>query len=270
MNPERSVSSSRSPATPHRVTSGFHRVTHCAPSSLPLEAESTPELDESPELAAMLGEIALRDERIRELEHELEARDERIRELEAELLHGRTPQASRAEPSLVKPWPSLAPPDSPLDSAVDDLVPDAESTESELITPDYGGEPCPSLQRLAVREEPEPAPPQRRRAERQLCEFELTFLEETHFYSGLTQDISTGGMFIATYNLLPIGTPLTLSFELWPGQVIEVNGVVRWVREEAADGARPGLGVAFTDLSPEALSSIQAFCALRPPLVYEL
>src|SRR5690606_38943129 len=70
----------------------------------------------------------------------------------------------------------------------------------------------------------------RRSEPRILRQFEVEFNYETHFFAGLTLDISNGGLFIATYHLLPVGTPLSLSFQLPNETRLSVRGEVRWVR----------------------------------------
>jgi len=101
-------------------------------------------------------------------------------------------------------------------------------------------------------------------------QFELEFNYETHFFAGLSLDISSGGLFIATYHLLPRGTALSLSFQLPDGVRLSVRGEVRWVRCASEGHERPGMGVAFKELSGEALEAITRFCAERPPLYMDL
>ncbi len=114
------------------------------------------------------------------------------------------------------------------------------------------------------------AAPSQRRAPRRSCELELEFTEDTHFYAGLTQDISQGGVFIATYRLLPVGSRLDLSFDLPDGTEIRTRGEVKWLREGACSGERPGMGVAFSELSEDALIAIHRFCSERPPLYIDI
>ena len=109
---------------------------------------------------------------------------------------------------------------------------------------------------------------ERRRGERRECEFEVEFLGDTHFMTGITQDLSEGGIFIATYQRLPIGTEVGLAFELPGDRRVEAKGEVRWIRNEHGE-TRPGLGIAFTDLSGEALASITAYCAGGSSRYYE-
>lgn len=100
------------------------------------------------------------------------------------------------------------------------------------------------------------------------CEIEVEFADESHFFAGLTQDISRGGLFVSTYHLLPVGSRLNLRFELPNGARIEVLGQVRWVLDSDAD-SRPGIGIEFVEAPPEVLDSIAAFCAARPPLYFD-
>jgi uncharacterized protein (TIGR02266 family) len=101
--------------------------------------------------------------------------------------------------------------------------------------------------------------------------FELEFTGATRFFAGLEQDLSQGGVFVATYRELAIGTRLELEFQLTDGSAIRARGVVCWLRSQANAGSeRPGAGVAFIDLSQEALSTIVRFCQAEPPLYMEL
>jgi len=112
----------------------------------------------------------------------------------------------------------------------------------------------------------------RRGERRHDCEIEVEFADESHFFAGLTQDISRGGLFVSTYHLLPVGSRLNLRFELPNGVQIEVLGRVRWVLDSEADSeseSRPGIGIEFVDPSPEILRSIAAFCEPRPPLYFD-
>lgn len=108
----------------------------------------------------------------------------------------------------------------------------------------------------------------RRGGPRHGCELEVEFADESHFFAGLTQDISRGGLFVSTYHLLPVGSRLNLRFELPNGVQIEVLGQVRWVLDSDAS-SRPGIGIEFVEASPEVLNSIAAFCAARPPLYFD-
>jgi uncharacterized protein (TIGR02266 family) len=116
---------------------------------------------------------------------------------------------------------------------------------------------------------PDSIPPSQRKDPRRAVELQIEFNEDTQFFAGLTQDISEGGVFIATYRILPIGTPLTLSFELPDATKVTARGEVRWVRDTNMVEGRPGMGVSFTDLTPESLAAISRFCRHNAPLYVE-
>ena len=134
------------------------------------------------------------------------------------------------------------------------------------------GEPTavPTLSEVIVATDPVGNEDDRRTERRIQREFELEFNYETHFFAGLSLDISSGGLFIATYHLFPKGTALSLSFQLPDGVRLSVRGEVRWVRCASEGHERPGMGVAFEELSAEALEAITRFCAERPPLYMDL
>lgn len=91
----------------------------------------------------------------------------------------------------------------------------------------------------------------------------------SHFFSGLSGDISEGGLFLSTYRALPIGSIVELEFTL-PGsdRPLYARGEVRWVREHSAFGPR-GVGIAFGALAADDRRRIHEFCAVRPALYYD-
>jgi uncharacterized protein (TIGR02266 family) len=110
-----------------------------------------------------------------------------------------------------------------------------------------------------------------RRAERdkRVCiEVEIGLTSESHIYTGLSLDVSTGGVFVATYEPAPSGTAVSLYFVLPDGHVVNAEGVVRWTRD-ATEDAPPGMGVAFVSISDDSLGHIASFCASRPPLYFD-
>lgn len=108
----------------------------------------------------------------------------------------------------------------------------------------------------------------RRKAERIRLEADVSLYSPTQFWAGLAEDLSEGGLFVATYQLEPIGTPIDLRFELPTGQAVQVRGVVRWVRE-ITDESMPGMGVQFEDVESADLRVIQTFVKHRPPLLWD-
>ena len=119
-----------------------------------------------------------------------------------------------------------------------------------------------------------PAPtaaPQRRAHPRvRLCT-EVSLASDSNFFTGFTNDVSEGGLFVATVNLLPIGTQIDLAFSVpGAGARIEGRGEVRWVREhdERNPESFPGMGIAFTWLAPPSVEAIHAFTVTREPMFF--
>jgi uncharacterized protein (TIGR02266 family) len=112
-----------------------------------------------------------------------------------------------------------------------------------------------------------------RAAERFDLEVKVDLESDHNFYTGLTQNISAGGLFIATHVLRKIGDRITLNFVL-PGaeKPVQVETEVRWIRENTAlqkvDGST-GMGVRFIDLTPEASAAITRFLQSRDSLFYD-
>lgn len=95
---------------------------------------------------------------------------------------------------------------------------------------------------------------------------------ESNLYSGLTGNISEGGVFVETHQALPIGTEVTLSvsFEDVDGPRIEVTGKVRWVRAASpSSDTEPGMGIEFDTLDKEHRTWLDEFIAKREPLFHE-
>jgi uncharacterized protein (TIGR02266 family) len=103
---------------------------------------------------------------------------------------------------------------------------------------------------------------------RVFIEVEIGLTTESHIYTGLSLDVSTGGVFVATYEAAPPGTAVMLYFVLPDGHVVNAEGVVRWTRAQSGDSP-PGIGVAFTRISEESVRHIASFCASRPPLYFD-
>lgn len=125
---------------------------------------------------------------------------------------------------------------------------------------------------------PPPAPPglalasktTKRQRPRVRMQAAVDVQSDDNFFNGFSSNISDGGLFVATVNLVPLGTEVDLSFTLPSGARIETKGVVRWVREvnDKLPEAFPGMGVQFKELDPAALQAIEAFLAERDPLFY--
>ena len=112
--------------------------------------------------------------------------------------------------------------------------------------------------------------PHTRHHKRVKLQTEVSLSSESNFYSGFGQDLSDGGIFVATCNILEAGTQVDLSFTL-PGEIpVVATGIVRWSREfnEATPEFFPGMGVEFVDMAIEHRQIIHAFTTQRDPLFW--
>lgn len=112
-------------------------------------------------------------------------------------------------------------------------------------------------------------PDERRNHERVSLEVEVSMTSENNFYTGFTQDISEGGVFVASHETLPLGTELSFALKLGKG-VVHCKGVVRWIREAGPylQGVPPGMGVMFEDLAPKVQAAINDFIAGRRESIF--
>ena len=108
-----------------------------------------------------------------------------------------------------------------------------------------------------------------RASERISLEVELHLASDSHFFSGLSGDISEGGVFVSTYRALAQGSLVDIEFSL-PGseQPLHARGEVRWHRDATPD-LPPGVGISFDELSDDDRKVIHSFCTMRPPLYYD-
>jgi uncharacterized protein (TIGR02266 family) len=111
----------------------------------------------------------------------------------------------------------------------------------------------------------------RRAHPRHDVEIEVSLESESNFYMGLTENLSEGGLFIATHLVRPMGTSVEVSFKLpHVAEPIKAIGTVRWTREysETSD-TMPGMGVRFESIGPQHVEHIREFLAARAPLFYD-
>lgn len=136
----------------------------------------------------------------------------------------------------------------------------AAKAAKRTMLPPSGGE-APELAKLELEEH--------RATPRASLEVELHLASDSHFFSGLSGDISEGGVFVSTYRELATGTLVDLEFSL-PGsdRVMKAKGEVRWHRSASPD-APPGVGIAFEELADDDRARIHHFCSVRPPLYYD-
>lgn len=92
--------------------------------------------------------------------------------------------------------------------------------------------------------------PETRRFDRAPLSLEVHYRTQGSFLVSYSLNLSKGGLFLETQDLLPVGTELTVRFTI-PGadQVVETLAKVMWVRRATSDdGLPPGLGLQFDRL----------------------
>ena len=111
---------------------------------------------------------------------------------------------------------------------------------------------------------------ERRKSPRVALETTVNMASDSNFYTGFSEDISDGGIFVATYSLQPIGTSVELSFGLPGGFSVNARGNVRWIRDifDVDDQSYPGMGISFDELSTEDKALIEQFMRKRSPIFY--
>ncbi|MBI5486551.1 MAG: TIGR02266 family protein [Deltaproteobacteria bacterium] len=100
---------------------------------------------------------------------------------------------------------------------------------------------------------------------------QLTLDSETQFYCGFTQNLDEGGLFVATFDVKPIGAKVLFTFELPGGRQITAKGRVSWVRDydPKTPDITPGMGLKFINLRDDDRRAIETFLKRRVPMFFE-
>ncbi len=112
-------------------------------------------------------------------------------------------------------------------------------------------------------------------AELRAVEAELGAHSATNFYKGLASGdiVASGGLFVATYQVPPVGETVLLKVSMPGGYEFEAKGVVAWTREvrmsSTAPGATPGFGAQFSEITDEGRGLIQRYVRNREPLFHD-
>jgi uncharacterized protein (TIGR02266 family) len=133
---------------------------------------------------------------------------------------------------------------------------------------DQASQPQPIVERKPSREIPHHP---ERTAPRVACEVDIGFQSESNFFTGFSEDISEGGLFISTYDFKTIGTEIDVNFTLPSGHTVIAQGVVRWIRElnPLTPEMEPGMGVQFIGLGQDDKDAINTYLDQRSPMFYE-
>lgn len=94
---------------------------------------------------------------------------------------------------------------------------------------------------------------------------------ESNFFVGFSGEISEGGVFLATYDVLPVRASVEVLVTLPGGFEFKVNGWVRYVRDpfDFSADSDPGMGIQFENLMPSDRELIMRFIRKRAPTFYD-
>jgi len=112
---------------------------------------------------------------------------------------------------------------------------------------------------------------ERRRGERVTLHAAVTATSETNFFAGFSENLSEGGVFIATLSPPPMGTTLEVAVAVGEDEAVMVKGEVSWIRTDE-HGSPTGCGVRFGALDERQDRQLTSLLgrAGREPLFYEV
>lgn len=113
--------------------------------------------------------------------------------------------------------------------------------------------------------------PELRSGPREHVEANVGASSETNFYVGFSGEIAEGGVFVATYQVHDVGTPVEVLVTLPGGYEFKVPGHVHFVRDpmDMSAEAEPGMGVRFEALPSDSRELVLRFIRKRPPMFYD-
>ncbi len=91
----------------------------------------------------------------------------------------------------------------------------------------------------------------------------VTARSEDNFFTGLTENISEGGVFVSTFSPPGVGEVIRLNLSVDDEDGFVVEGEVRWHRYDD-DGEVTGCGVQFYGLDPEQTRRIRQLMLAVP------
>jgi uncharacterized protein (TIGR02266 family) len=106
--------------------------------------------------------------------------------------------------------------------------------------------------------DPDIDPTERRGNPRIPVETDVTIGGNGRVFTGVSSDVSMGGIFVATFRPIPEGTRVSLRFRLPTGQVM-ATGIVRWTRD-ARPGVVAGMGIELAEVGEIDRAVLQRFC----------
>lgn len=103
-------------------------------------------------------------------------------------------------------------------------------------------------------------PANRRRFTRKQVTVKIGMKTPHGLWAGLTENVSEGGLFVATQAPFVLGDTVIVHLSL-AGHVgrLPVTCRVKWIRPDTGGGMLPGMGLEFMDLAADALEQLRSF-----------
>ena len=187
------------------------------------------------------------------------------------------PQQAFAQPAAPPPQQAFAaqPPPAPAQPAFN-AQPAADPFAARPQAPQASADPFASRSAPTAPDpfgSPRAAAPAAPAGGGQVINADLGAHSPTNFYKGLSGNdiVDHGGLFIATYMIPKIGSPVRVRVSLPGGYEFEAGATVRWARDQAgsSDNSQPGFGAQFTDITAEARQLIYRYVRNREPLFHD-
>jgi uncharacterized protein (TIGR02266 family) len=124
---------------------------------------------------------------------------------------------------------------------------------------------------LGLNEESEVSINNRRSQERKRVRVAVSMSSDSNFYVGFADNMSEGGLFVATHELLPIGDTIDLEFKLSDDQSpVVASAEVCWHRAvtDTTIDVLPGFGARFLDLDEGDRERLESFLEDREPIFH--
>jgi len=102
-------------------------------------------------------------------------------------------------------------------------------------------------------------------------EAHLDGASEDHFYTGFSDNIEQGGIFITTFDLKPLNSPVEVLINFPDGSCATVQGGVEWIREfnSLVPEMNPGMGIGIRGLDNISKVQIEDYMAENQALFWD-
>ncbi len=115
-----------------------------------------------------------------------------------------------------------------------------------------------------LEERPQQAPPPAK-----TVHVEINLFSRHNFYVGGSGDLTSGGVFVATAILPPLGSSVPLQLDVPFLEPLLTTAAVEWVRQGSQMGrVAPGVGLSLRHLPASGASTLERFFQERAPLTY--